>query len=216
MQFTFFGTHLKNEEPFMPRTNSYFFYFSAFSYFMYRMLDELDGKQARRTGNSSPLGLLFDHGCDSFSVGLQMVMIVKQLELGDSLNTWCCVIGSCSIFHFTTLEEYYNGIMILPVGNFITDQSVSLILGLIFLGIFGNDAYRFKIFKANALYEGQKELDSLDIFAIIAPFIMILNCFFNVRNIINHNKKKIQQTKDGDVINENESGHRLLFPLFLQ
>jgi len=70
MQFTLFGTHLKNEEPFISRTNNYFFYFSAFSYFMYRMLDELDGKQARRTGNSSPLGLLFDHGCDSFSVGL--------------------------------------------------------------------------------------------------------------------------------------------------
>jgi ethanolaminephosphotransferase len=70
MQFYIFGTHLKNEEPFMPRTNNYFFYFSAFSYFLYRMLDELDGKQARRTGNSSPLGLLFDHGCDSFSVGL--------------------------------------------------------------------------------------------------------------------------------------------------
>ncbi len=29
------------------------------------MLDNLDGKQARRTKTSSPLGLLFDHGCDA-------------------------------------------------------------------------------------------------------------------------------------------------------
>lgn len=40
----------------------------AWSFFAYRMLDEMDGKQARRTGNSSALGLLFDHGCDAFSV----------------------------------------------------------------------------------------------------------------------------------------------------
>jgi hypothetical protein len=63
---------------------------------------------------------------------------------------------------------------------------------LILLGVFGNDVYRFRIFKANSLYDGQKELDSLDIFAMIAPFIMILNCSFNIRNIINHNRKKIQ------------------------
>lgn len=30
-------------------------------------LDAIDGKQARRTNTSSPLGQLFDHGCDSFS-----------------------------------------------------------------------------------------------------------------------------------------------------
>ena len=40
------------------------------SYLIYRILDEMDGKQARRTGNSSPLGLLFDHGCDAFTAGL--------------------------------------------------------------------------------------------------------------------------------------------------
>jgi phosphatidylglycerophosphate synthase len=29
---------------------------------MYQTLDAIDGKQARRTGTSSPLGELFDHG----------------------------------------------------------------------------------------------------------------------------------------------------------
>jgi len=33
------------------------------------MFDEMDGKQARRSGNSSPLGLIFDHGCDAMTVG---------------------------------------------------------------------------------------------------------------------------------------------------
>ncbi|XP_022670928.1 cholinephosphotransferase 1-like [Varroa jacobsoni] len=40
---------------------------SALGLFIYQTLDACDGKQARRTNSSSPLGELFDHGCDSVS-----------------------------------------------------------------------------------------------------------------------------------------------------
>jgi ethanolaminephosphotransferase len=65
--FSNFGTNLENDQE-RPITK-WFFFLAAFCYFMYRMFDELDGKQARKTGSSSPLGLLFDHGCDAFSIG---------------------------------------------------------------------------------------------------------------------------------------------------
>ena len=35
--------------------------------FLSHTLDGIDGKQARRTGTSSPLGELFDHGCDAWA-----------------------------------------------------------------------------------------------------------------------------------------------------
>lgn len=54
------------------------------SYLIYRILDEMDGKQARRTGNSSPLGLLFDHGCDAFASALLTVMIIKAIQIGNN------------------------------------------------------------------------------------------------------------------------------------
>jgi phosphatidylglycerophosphate synthase len=41
--------------------------FVAFGIFAFQTLDAIDGKQARRTGSSSPLGQLFDHGCDAIS-----------------------------------------------------------------------------------------------------------------------------------------------------
>ena len=47
----------------------------TFALFAYQTLDAIDGKQARRTGSSSPLGQLFDHGCDAMGavfVGLAM------------------------------------------------------------------------------------------------------------------------------------------------
>lgn len=42
---------------------------AALGLFVYQTLDATDGKQARRTGSSSPLGELFDHGCDSMAQG---------------------------------------------------------------------------------------------------------------------------------------------------
>lgn len=40
----------------------------ALGFFIYQSLDAIDGKQARRTFTSSPLGELFDHGCDAVSI----------------------------------------------------------------------------------------------------------------------------------------------------
>ena len=41
--------------------------FNCLCVFFYQTMDALDGKQARRTGTSSPLGELFDHGCDAMT-----------------------------------------------------------------------------------------------------------------------------------------------------
>ena len=50
--------------------------------FVYQSLDAIDGKQARRTGSSSPLGELFDHGCDSVSTVFVTMAICATLKLG--------------------------------------------------------------------------------------------------------------------------------------
>lgn len=39
----------------------------ALCLWLYSTFDNVDGKQARRTGSSSPLGELFDHGCDALN-----------------------------------------------------------------------------------------------------------------------------------------------------
>jgi ethanolaminephosphotransferase len=41
-------------------------------------LDAIDGKQARRTGSSSALGELFDHGCDAISCRIFHFLIVSS------------------------------------------------------------------------------------------------------------------------------------------
>ena len=63
-QFILFDGTLEGTFP-----NGCYFY-SAFAIFAYQTLDAIDGKQARRTGNSTPLGQLFDHGCDALIANL--------------------------------------------------------------------------------------------------------------------------------------------------
>lgn len=103
------------------------------------MLDEMDGKQARRTGNSSPLGLIFDHGCDCFSVGVQPIIFMRVLQIGNNIIGYIMLVGLYSAFHFATLEEFYVGTLYLPVCNGVSDGSALVVIASIFTAFIGNN-----------------------------------------------------------------------------
>jgi ethanolaminephosphotransferase len=67
---------------------------SASAVVLYTWLDCLDGKQARRTGTSSPLGQLFDHGCDALSVNLLLSMVGCSLGVGCG---WAHALGNFGV-----------------------------------------------------------------------------------------------------------------------
>lgn len=46
---------------------NWFCFYMAGTLLFYSLLDNADGKQARKTKNSTSLGLLLDHGCDAFT-----------------------------------------------------------------------------------------------------------------------------------------------------
>lgn len=60
---------------------SWAWYYATFSLFGYQTLDAIDGKQARRTGSSSPLGELFDHGCDAFLTPFVGINVALALNM---------------------------------------------------------------------------------------------------------------------------------------
>ena len=90
---------------------------TAVGIFFYQTLDNMDGKQARRTGSSSALGMLFDHGCDAINAGLCAIPMGSALGTGWTCNIfftlWCGFVP----FYFQTWEEYYLGAMHLPPIN---------------------------------------------------------------------------------------------------
>lgn len=57
------------------------FLLNAVALLLYQTLDNMDGKQARKTGTSSPLGLLFDHGCDAMNLMLGSANWIAAMAL---------------------------------------------------------------------------------------------------------------------------------------
>lgn len=79
--------------------------------FFYQTMDALDGKQARRTGSSSPLGQLFDHGCDALVTAIQSRNLVLCFGLGGHfLGSWLLV-AACTVFFGAQLEEYFTRVL---------------------------------------------------------------------------------------------------------
>jgi len=103
-----------------PSVPRWIFAFNCAAMLAYQTLDNMDGKQARRTGSSSPLGLLFDHGCDAvnsaFGSGNWMAAMAVSTS-SDPLAAWALVFMPMAAFYVTTWEEYHTGEMVLPSFN---------------------------------------------------------------------------------------------------
>jgi phosphatidylglycerophosphate synthase len=61
------------------------YYYFIFVIFFGQTTDAIDGKHARNTKRSSPLGQLVDHGCDSFSNSFIIVMACQSLQYSSTL-----------------------------------------------------------------------------------------------------------------------------------
>jgi len=63
---------------------SWVYYGHAIGLFLYQTLDNVDGRQARRTGSSSALGHAFDHTIDSLNCVLSGILQVAAIGAGNS------------------------------------------------------------------------------------------------------------------------------------
>lgn len=77
----------------------------------------MDGKQARRTGTSSPLGELFDHGCDALSCSFSTIVLAASLGLGHSGYATVLLLTFIVPFYTSTWEEYHTGTLYLGYFN---------------------------------------------------------------------------------------------------
>lgn len=96
------------------------FLFNAVAMFVYQTLDNMDGKQARRTHSSSPLGMLFDHGCDAVNSTLGSANWIIGMGLIPRENicqVFYLLFGPYALFYISTWEHYYTGELIMPIFN---------------------------------------------------------------------------------------------------
>ncbi|CAO2581341.1 Cholinephosphotransferase 1 [Lemmus lemmus] len=88
------------------------YFLCALGLFIYQSLDAIDGKQARRTNSCSPLGELFDHGCDSLSTVFMAIGAAVAVRLGThpDLLFFCSFIGMF-LFYCAHWQTYVSGVL---------------------------------------------------------------------------------------------------------
>lgn len=90
----------------------YYSLFAGISLFVYQTLDAIDGKQARRTGTSSPLGQLFDHGCDAIATHFGLYMMCHLLNIPlNSVAGSLAFFGTYCAFYGCNWEEGHTHVM---------------------------------------------------------------------------------------------------------
>ncbi|KAF4124912.1 ethanolaminephosphotransferase [Geosmithia morbida] len=96
---------------------TWLYYSFAFGLFMYQTMDNVDGKQARRTGTSSGLGELFDHGIDSLNCTLASLLETAAMGLGTSRVGVFTALCPCLPMFFSTWETYHTHTLYLGYFN---------------------------------------------------------------------------------------------------
>ncbi|XP_039745871.1 cholinephosphotransferase 1 isoform X4 [Pararge aegeria] len=117
----------------------------ALGVFVYQSLDAIDGKQARRTGSQSPLGELFDHGCDSISTVFIALGACIAVKLGD-YPTWMFFQCFCAmtLFYCAHWQAYVTGT--LKMGRIdVTEAQYAIIVIHLISAILGPDVWTTQV-----------------------------------------------------------------------
>ena len=139
-------TVLFNDPTLEGKAPSWMYVLASFALITYLNFDCADGKQARRLHASSPLGQLFDHGCDAINEVFILLTLCSACGTGLNIHSSLVMIIQCTAFSLAQVLEYY--INVLVVGNkfFGTTESIILV-SLVYLlgGLLGTDKIRTPI-----------------------------------------------------------------------
>ncbi|EGC32712.1 hypothetical protein DICPUDRAFT_49392 [Dictyostelium purpureum] len=165
---------------------------SGLSLFFYQTMDNLDGKQARRTGSSSPLGQLFDHGCDSIVCTLQSLIVASVLnyELGIMPLVQTFTIALLP-FWMATWEEYHTGTLHLGPINGPDEGIVIIVITLLATGFLGSSFWVIRPLESfNFLPQIISGLRLNEIVISSLAFPTIITCYFNIKHVVHHLQSK--------------------------
>ncbi|KAM0989802.1 hypothetical protein ACFX2C_008399 [Malus domestica] len=153
--------------------------------FLYQTFDAVDGKQARRTNSSSPLGELFDHGCDALACAFEALAFGSTAMCGRS-TFWFWVISAVP-FYFATWESYFTNTLILPAVNGPTEGLMLIYLAHFFTAIVGSEWWALQFGKSLPFLSWVPILSEIPTYKavlyLMIAFAVIPTLTFNVSNV---------------------------------
>lgn len=155
-------------------------------------MDNVDGKQARRTGTSSGLGELFDHGIDSLNCTLASLLETAAMGLGTTKAGVFTALCPCLPMWFSTWETYHTHTLYLGYINGPTEGILIACLLMAISGWYGPEIWterladNLHLFSFLGLTEenlGDTSFQDIWVYFLIgAMFFHIPFCIINVVN----------------------------------
>ncbi|TYH23224.1 hypothetical protein ES288_A04G192300v1 [Gossypium darwinii] len=165
--------------------------------FLYQTFDAVDGKQARRTNSSSPLGELFDHGCDALACAFETMAFGSTAMCGRD-SFWFWVISAVP-FYGATWEHYFTNTLILPVVNGPT-EGLALIYVMHFLtGFLGAQWWVGQFGRSIPIFSWVPFLNEIPTYRVVLyimiAFAVIPTVGCNIQNV-----HKVIQARKGSML----------------
>ncbi|MCO5605997.1 hypothetical protein L7F22_060183 [Adiantum nelumboides] len=175
--------------------------------FLYQTFDAVDGKQARRTGSSSPLGELFDHGCDALTCAFETMAFGNSVMSGKH-TMWFWAISSIP-FYGATWEHFFTNTLILPEVNGPTEGLMLIYLIHFFTAFVGPTWWIQLAGDAFPFIRSIPFLADAPVYILVIYVMMIFavipTVMYNVYNV-----KKAVSSKNGSMLR----ALAMLFPFF--
>ncbi|CAK7905839.1 cholinephosphotransferase 1 [[Candida] anglica] len=171
----------------------YFFY--AFGLFMYQTFDGCDGCHARRTGQSGPLGELFDHSIDAINTTLGCMVFGSVFRMGYGFLFMLSQFSTVCNFYTSTWEEYHTHTLFLSHFSGPVEGILMICFLYILTGVFGPGIWQAKLVDLDLSSLGGSssfEVTTSIVYLVIgAPAL-----YFNIASAVNNVKKHYYHSKE--------------------
>ncbi|KAK6461629.1 alcohol phosphatidyl transferase [Scheffersomyces coipomensis] len=206
----YYDPYLKGESP------SWCLFFYAFGLFMYQTFDGCDGAHARRTGQSGPLGELFDHCCDAVNTTFGAIIFGSVLGMGYGGLLMLTQFASVCNFYASTWEEYHTHTLFLSEFSGPVEGILMIIVVYIVTGIFGHQIWSIPLFDLNLTSIGLDtyKLDSSIIYVVLGLSSLYYNIQAAMKNVSKYYRNKYPS--DSDKSNQEiDEAYKGLTPFFV-
>ncbi|KAG7823860.1 hypothetical protein KL919_001635 [Ogataea angusta] len=168
----------------------------AASIFFYQTFDACDGIHARRTGQSGPLGELFDHCVDAVNTTLSVLIFASVAGLGKGWMVYTSQFASLMNFYLSTWEEFYTHKLFLSECSGPVEGIILLVVLFIATALHGPSFWKFEVFSVDLSafnLSSTYPIKALDLALAFGAVFLYFNIHSARRNVIQHVASKTEQ-----------------------
>ena len=159
-------------------------YFSyALGMFLYQTFDACDGMHARRTGQSGPLGELFDHCIDSINTTLSLLVYISTTGIGYSYMFVFAQFSVLCNFYLSTWEEYHTHKLFLSEFCGPVEGIIMLCVLFVMTGMFGPQTVWHTVLFTIPLGEGGFKFETVHLMNSFSSVALLFNIAAATKNV---------------------------------